>query len=269
MTVGELIHQQMKDGYTPAIPLSDGFISTLNRTAEESQKLVETMRRPIEHMHKMLENMGPHLEAMNHLIPRVAPPFIPSLYEEADEDLILPALNGSFQEYVVEDTDAAPAKPERAISSYTLPGNARWEEVEIQFIDGHTVRVSHPAMTTMKFTYMEMGFLNERTMKPDMKWEMFKEIANRGGYLTNDYFNPRYHRNIKYELNEILKRFNRLQRLATKGKPKMQIDEDDIATREYAKYVLKEGTAIEKRELMGHLRSRLMLNDKKITLVEE
>jgi hypothetical protein len=33
----------------------------------------------------------------------------------------------------------------------------------------------------------------------------------------------------------------------------MQIDEDDIATREYAKYVLREGAPLEKRELMGHL----------------
>lgn len=208
MTVGELVYQQMKDGYTPTFPLSDGFISTLNRTAEESQKLVETLRIPMENMQRMMENIRPRLEAMNSIIPRMTPqPFIPAIYEDEDEDLIIPALNGAVQAYTVEDTDAAPANPERALSSYTLPGNARWEEVEIQFIDGHTVRVSHPAMTTMKFTYMEMGFLNERTMKPDMKWEMFREIADRGGYLTNDYFNPRYHRNIKYELNEVLKRF--------------------------------------------------------------
>lgn len=74
---------------------------------------------------------------------------------------------------------------------------------------------------------------------------------------------------MRMKLEEEIKRFNRLQRLATKGKPKMQIDEDDIATREYAKYVLREGTPLEKRELMGHLRSRLVLNDKKITLVGE
>jgi DNA invertase Pin-like site-specific DNA recombinase len=74
---------------------------------------------------------------------------------------------------------------------------------------------------------------------------------------------------MRMKLEEEIKRFNRLQRLAVKGKPKMQIDEDDIATREYAKYVLREGTPLEKRELMGHLRSRLVLNDKKITFVEE
>jgi len=74
---------------------------------------------------------------------------------------------------------------------------------------------------------------------------------------------------MRMKLEEEIKRFNRLQRLATRGTPKMKIDENDIATREYAKYVLKEGSISEKRDLLGHLRSRLILNDKKITLVEE
>ncbi len=74
---------------------------------------------------------------------------------------------------------------------------------------------------------------------------------------------------MRMKLEEEIKRFNRLQRLAAKDKPKMQIDENDIATREYAKYVLREGTPLEKRELMGHLRSRLVLLDKKITLLKD
>ncbi len=74
---------------------------------------------------------------------------------------------------------------------------------------------------------------------------------------------------MRMKLEEEIKKFNRLQRLASKGSPKFKIDENEVATREYAKYVLREGTAIEKRELMGHLRSRLVLNDKKITLLKE
>jgi len=74
---------------------------------------------------------------------------------------------------------------------------------------------------------------------------------------------------MRIKLEDEIKRFNRLQRLATKGTPKYSINEDDVNTREYAKYVLREGTPLEKRELMGHLRSRLVLNDKKITLLEE
>ena len=72
---------------------------------------------------------------------------------------------------------------------------------------------------------------------------------------------------MRMKLEEEIKRFNRLQRLATRGTPNMKIDENDIATREYAKYVLKEGSVTEKRELLGHLRSRLVLKDKKITLM--
>ncbi len=74
---------------------------------------------------------------------------------------------------------------------------------------------------------------------------------------------------MRIKLEEEIKRFNRLQRLATKGTPKYSINEDDVNTREYAKYVLREGTPIEKRELLGHLRSRLVLSDKKITLLQE
>ncbi len=74
---------------------------------------------------------------------------------------------------------------------------------------------------------------------------------------------------MRIKLEEEIRKFNRLQRLATKGKPKYKIDENEIATREYAKYVLREGSPLEKRELLGHLKSRLVLKDKKITLLKE
>jgi site-specific DNA recombinase len=74
---------------------------------------------------------------------------------------------------------------------------------------------------------------------------------------------------MRIKLEEEIKRFNRLQRLATRGTPKPMIDENDVNTREYAKYVLREGTPSEKRELLGNLRSRLVYLDKKIRLLEE
>lgn len=215
MTVGELVYQQMKDGYIPTVTLSDGFISTLNRTAEESQKLVETLRVPFQNMQKTMERLRPSIEAMESLrprfeemsrtIPKLAPSFIPALYEDEDEDLIIPALKNSVQEYTLEDDTSV--RQERARSSYLLPGNANWGLLTFQFVDGHTVRVAYDGRDSMKFTYVEMGFVNERTMEPDMKWKMLKEIADRGGSLTKESWDRRYHRNIKYELNEGLKRF--------------------------------------------------------------
>lgn len=206
MTVGELIYQQMKDGYIPTASLSDGFISTVTRTAEESQKLVETMRIPMENMQRTLERIRPSLEAMNNIIPRVAPPFMPSLYEEEDEDLIIPALNRSVQTYVVEDPDAK-TESRYLTASYQLPGNAKWELLEMHFIDGHFVRVSYPGMESKKFDFKDMGFMDTRNVQPDRKWVLLRAIAEHRGYLTKEHFDRRLHRNIKYELNERLKRF--------------------------------------------------------------
>ena len=39
-----------------------------------------------------------------------------------------------------------------------------------------------------------------------------------------------------------------------------------VDMRVYARYVLKEGSSIEKRELLANLKSRIICNDKKLTL---
>jgi site-specific DNA recombinase len=73
---------------------------------------------------------------------------------------------------------------------------------------------------------------------------------------------------MRAKLEDEIKRFNRLQKLTTKEVKKPTIDENDVSTREYAKYVLIEGTTQEKRELLGNLRSRISYKDKKITLIK-
>lgn len=119
--------------------------------------------------------------------------------------------------------------------------------------------------TTAKYVYYSCSKAKDRNCKnkyireEELIEELFKVIDK---VSINEL-------GMRIKLEEEIKRFNRLQRLATKGTPKYSINEDDVNTREYAKYVLREGTPLEKRELMGHLRSRLILLDKKITLLEE
>jgi spermidine synthase len=90
-----------------------------------------------------------------------------------------------------------------------------------------------------------------------------------GGYFTFVASCPQ--KNIfEKAVPEIEKRFNIFQRsvLGTKDGEKIKADPDtDI--RNYAKYLLKEGSVIEKRELLGNLRSRIMYKDKVLTLVKE
>ena len=63
-----------------------------------------------------------------------------------------------------------------------------------------------------------------------------------------------------------MEKFTKLQKFLLGTKEKINIPDIDI--RGYAKYVLKEGSDLEKRELLGCLKSRIMLNNKIITLEE-
>ncbi len=71
---------------------------------------------------------------------------------------------------------------------------------------------------------------------------------------------------MRKKLEDEIARFNIFQRSVLGAKEKVKADQEtDI--RNYAKYILKEGSTIEKRELLANLRSRIMYKDKKLTLI--
>lgn len=63
---------------------------------------------------------------------------------------------------------------------------------------------------------------------------------------------------IRYKFEDELKRFNKFQRTVL-GLSKSGTSNDDIDIKTYAKYILKEGSNEEKRELMGCFRSKLKI----------
>ncbi len=67
---------------------------------------------------------------------------------------------------------------------------------------------------------------------------------------------------LKYEVERVKK----FQQGVLGIKEKITVGDIDI--RNYAKYILREGQDIEKRELLGCLRSKISLSNKKITLRE-
>ncbi|MFZ2522233.1 MAG: recombinase family protein [Minisyncoccia bacterium] len=71
---------------------------------------------------------------------------------------------------------------------------------------------------------------------------------------------------MRQKLEEEIARFNIFQRSVLGATEKIKNNKDtDI--RNYAKYILKEGTTIEKRELLANLRSRIMYKDKMLSLI--
>ena len=69
---------------------------------------------------------------------------------------------------------------------------------------------------------------------------------------------------VKHKIEEELKRYNRF-RVGVLGKKQKEFNKD-VDIRNYAKYLLKDGTIIEKRELLSCLKSKVILRDKKIIL---
>lgn len=69
---------------------------------------------------------------------------------------------------------------------------------------------------------------------------------------------------MKQKIKDELERFKKIQRTLLGNKEKVEVAEIDI--RNYAKFILKDGTDIEKRELLGCLKSKIILKQKQITI---
>lgn len=74
---------------------------------------------------------------------------------------------------------------------------------------------------------------------------------------------------MRHKLEEEIKRFGKFQSIVLGGKGRQDPVEAEVNIRTYVKYLLKEGTVTEKRELLGNLRSRLVYQNKAITLLNE
>ncbi len=69
---------------------------------------------------------------------------------------------------------------------------------------------------------------------------------------------------IKEKIKTEVERFKKFQQVVLGSKKKIVVADIDI--RNYAKYILRESKDIEKRELLGCLRSKIILNNKQITI---
>lgn len=69
---------------------------------------------------------------------------------------------------------------------------------------------------------------------------------------------------VKEKIKSEVERFKKFQQVLLGRKEKIEIAEIDI--RNYAKYLLREGENMEKRELLGCLKSKIELTNKEIRL---
>ena len=72
---------------------------------------------------------------------------------------------------------------------------------------------------------------------------------------------------LKKQFQEEVERYNKFQKTVLMMNGKEEVNKQkDFDIRTYAKYVLKEGTIVEKRELLTCLKSKVEMKNKKFTL---
>ena len=70
---------------------------------------------------------------------------------------------------------------------------------------------------------------------------------------------------MKERIKTEVERFKKFQRMILENKEKIKVGDIDI--RNYAKFILKEGHDVEKRELLGCLKSKIVLKNKVVEII--
>jgi hypothetical protein len=63
-----------------------------------------------------------------------------------------------------------------------LPPHTKWENITTRFIDGENVEIS-VGKQKWKKNYKDMGFQNDRTLKPDEQWKLLEKLSVSNGTI--------------------------------------------------------------------------------------
>ena len=116
--------------------------------------------------------------------------------------------------------------------------------------NGSTVKYIYYGCTRSKDLHCKGGYLREE--------ELILQLINAIDQVSLDELG------LRKRLKDEVDRYHKFQGILGAEKQKVQMM--DIDMKNYAKYILKEGNLFEKRELLAHLKNRLILKAKVITL---
>lgn len=94
---------------------------------------------------------------------------------------------------------------------FATPNNARWSDLSIRFVDGHTVAVS-VGEVSRTLHYAQMGMANKKNAKPTVQWELLHSFSKGYGNLTWDHSDAsRKNQKRRENLTRDLTRFFRIE----------------------------------------------------------
>ncbi len=121
--------------------------------------------------------------------------------------------------------------------------------------DGSTDRYVYYGCTKFKDKYCKCGYVREELLIEQLEKVFDKVSLDEIGMKER----------IKEELEKHAEFQHQILGKTTKEKYKVK----DVDIRNYAKYILRERSIWEKRELLSHLRSKLVLSEKTVSLAKQ
>lgn len=103
------------------------------------------------------------------------------MISDANEMSLLPETHQSLTHF--QQLHVPVANDEPAIDFFPTPAGAKWSDLKLRFVDGETLSVSILGVDG-RFVYSQMGFVNKKTARPNLQWELLRDFAQCGGKIT-------------------------------------------------------------------------------------
>jgi hypothetical protein len=78
---------------------------------------------------------------------------------------------------------AVSAKAKHEMAFFETPADARWDDLVVRFVDGHTVSV-RVGEAKGRFNYTQLGMASRKNGQPTKQWDLLRAFAEEHGVLT-------------------------------------------------------------------------------------
>jgi len=88
-----------------------------------------------------------------------------------------------FKQGLSEVKSIVKTSQEKIITPISLPAGAKWEDITIEFADGHNLNIKCKGKTFRR-DYKEMGFEDSKSRKPNKQWEFLRQLSQNQGEIA-------------------------------------------------------------------------------------
>ena len=110
--------------------------------------------------------------------------------------------NNNQQNNTVSDGDEEKNKQKTQNSEGSLCPNTKWENITIEFLNGHDVRIKYDSQS-IDSNYVKMGFEDSKKKKPNTQWNILEHMSNHERFVSFNDVQPILCKDLKSQKKEL------------------------------------------------------------------